>query len=219
VLRPVLGDHVDRCHIVPSMTLADRIQAAPPVGVPHLVSTFHLDVWRRKGADVLAQAAVIAGRQEPGFKIDVIGGGSSASVMGLREMLRATGAEAHVHLLGPSPHEQVQARLASYAGFVLPTRRETYGMAYVEALFAGLPVVYSQGRGIDGMTPETTGRRVNPGDPADVAAGMLDMVRNEAAWKSRVAAAQADGAFDGLRAAAIGALYRGVLGGVLEAGA
>lgn len=219
-LRPALGDHVDRCHIVPSMTLADRIQAAPVVGRPHLITTFHLDVWRRKGADVLAKAAVIASRQAPGLVVDVIGGGSPASVMALSEMLRATGAEAHVRLLGPSPHDQVQARLAGYAGFVLPTRRETYGMAYVEALFAGLPVVYSKDRGIDGMTPPgATGPRVDPANPDEVAAGMLDLVRNEAAWKGRVAAAQAEGAFDGLRAKAIGAVYRGVLDDVLAASA
>ena len=41
--------------------------------------------------------------------------------------------------------------LNGYTALVLPTLRETFGMVYIEALFAGVPILYSQDRGVDGF--------------------------------------------------------------------
>lgn len=55
--------------------------------------------------------------------------------------------------------------------FVMPSRLETFGVAYVEALSQGLPIVHSRGQGVDGyFAPGTVAEAVNPDDPDDIAA-------------------------------------------------
>lgn len=38
--------------------------------------------------------------------------------------------------------------------FIMPSRTETFGMAYIEAMARGLPVIYTKGQGIDGYFVE-----------------------------------------------------------------
>lgn len=55
--------------------------------------------------------------------------------------------------------------------FVMPSRLETFGVVYVEALSQGLPIVHSRGQGVDGyFPPGTVAEAVDPDDPADIAA-------------------------------------------------
>lgn len=49
--------------------------------------------------------------------------------------------------------------------FVMPSFKETFGLVYIEAMSQGLPIVYSEGQGIDGYFDETrVGEKVNPRD-------------------------------------------------------
>ncbi len=53
---------------------------------------------------------------------------------------------------------------------VLPSKRETFGLAYVEAMSQGLPIIYTKGQGFDGFFPEgEVGFGVNADDPQGVA--------------------------------------------------
>jgi glycosyltransferase involved in cell wall biosynthesis len=55
--------------------------------------------------------------------------------------------------------------------FVMPSRLETFGVVYVEALSQGLPIVHSRGQGVDGyFPPGTVAAAVDPDNPADIAA-------------------------------------------------
>lgn len=46
--------------------------------------------------------------------------------------------------------------------FVMPSKSETFGLVYVEAMSQGLSVLWSRGEAIDGMFPEHIGESVNP---------------------------------------------------------
>lgn len=55
--------------------------------------------------------------------------------------------------------------------FVMPSRLETFGVVYVEALSQGLPIVHSRGQGVDGyFAPGSVAEAVNPDDANDIAA-------------------------------------------------
>jgi len=72
----------------------------------------------------------------------------------------------------------VQAMCDFYDGchlFLLPSKAETFGMVYVEAMSRGLPVLYTRGQGFDGQFAEgEAGFAVEPNDPAGIARAALD---------------------------------------------
>lgn len=218
VMAEVLGDNAARCTIIPSPTKADRILSPTVAAEPAtLVSVFHLASWRRKGADNLAAAAKIAAAARPDLRVDIYGGGGAKDVIALGKALRDAGAEEYVRLRGPVLHGEVQATINRYAGFVLPSRRETYGMAYAEALFSGVPIVYSKGRGIDGVLPKALiGAACDPNDPADIARGMLRLVQEQAELKAALADVQAAGVLAPLQLETIGQQYRNILDRLLS---
>lgn len=52
--------------------------------------------------------------------------------------------------------------------FAMPSKSETFGLVYVEALSQGLHVLWSRGEAIDGMFPEHIGESVNPRNMHDI---------------------------------------------------
>lgn len=53
-----------------------------------------------------------------------------------------------------SPKEKVMEVLRKCDIFVMPSIKETFGLVYVEAMSQGLPIIYSEGQGIDGYYEE-----------------------------------------------------------------
>lgn len=52
--------------------------------------------------------------------------------------------------------------------FALASLRETFGLVYVEALTQGLPILYSEGEGVDGFFDEQYGMACNPRSRASI---------------------------------------------------
>lgn len=218
-LASILGADAARCQILPAMTKAEHLSPSQPIGAPRLATLFHLAPWRRKGADTIARAARIAALTYPDLRIDLYGDGAGAELVEVKAMLRRLDPEGRVRLMGPLEHGLVQSTLSGYAGFIMPSRRETYGLAYVEALFAGVPLVYSRDRGIDGLLPESLiGYGCDPRSAADVAAGIVHVIGNEARLKAGIAQAQIDHVLDPLRGEAIGRAYARILEGLVPPG-
>lgn len=70
----------------------------------------------------------------------------------------------------PVPKEELLKFYHRNDLFVLPSRRETFGLVYAEALSQGLPVIYTKGQGFDGQFPDgQVGYAVSDTDPRDVA--------------------------------------------------
>ena len=63
--------------------------------------------------------------------------------------------------------------------FVMPSRIETFGLVYAEAMSQGLPVIYTKGQGFDGQFPEgEVGCSVNPDSPEDIANRIAYIIQN-----------------------------------------
>ncbi|WP_081101714.1 glycosyltransferase family 4 protein [Ectopseudomonas mendocina] len=60
---------------------------------------------------------------------------------------------------------------------IMPSRMETFGLVYLEAVSQCTPVVYSKGQGIDGLYPEGyIGYSCDPDDPMSVAAAVQQAI-------------------------------------------
>lgn len=194
--------------VLPVITAGDQIIAPAQSRSPRLVSVFQLDSWKRKGLDILAKAAMEAARDIPGMTLDIYGTGRDDSINAAADVLRSSGAVRVARLMGAVPHDQVQQIMNGYTAFVMAPRRETYGMVHVEAVLAGLPILWSQDRGIDGLfCDHTVGYRADPNSVEDVARGIRFLVANERPLKATIAQLQQQGAFAHLRTPGIAAQY------------
>lgn len=128
-----------------------------------------------KGFDVLIDAA----RHLPGDAVVLIAGsgGDAALQRALREQVRGAGLEERVHLVGQLDDQQLADHLAACEVFCLPSthRSEAFGVAQLEAMRAGRPVVSSDipGSGVGWVNRDgVTGLTVPPGDAAALGAAL-----------------------------------------------
>jgi glycosyltransferase involved in cell wall biosynthesis len=178
---PVMGGVAEP---TPSSGTSDRI-----------VSLFHLAHWRRKGISRLIPALQDAAECGAGWHLDIVGGGNARSHLEVDRLIARAGARQRVRLLGPVPNGSVRDLLGSSAMLALPSQQETFGMVFIEALFAGIPVLYPSGWAIDGyLPPERIGYACRADDPADIARGLRHVMIHQQALKESIARLQAEGA-------------------------
>jgi glycosyltransferase involved in cell wall biosynthesis len=198
--------------IMPVITTADAILPPTIVDAPRFITVLSFDSWRRKGLDMLARAAVLLKTRFPDLVVDVYGSGSPASLFDVQRMIRDTGAMHLMQLMGPTIHGAVQRTMNGYAAFLMPTRRETYGMVHVEAVLAGVSILWSRDRGIDGLLDGCeVGYRCDPSSVEDIATGMECLLDREALFKRNIGRLQSIGAFEHLRRSDITARYRALI--------
>jgi glycosyltransferase involved in cell wall biosynthesis len=165
---------------------AERIVVALPgteVGaVPHRAAgtTRLLSVGAvvpRKGHDVLVAAlAQIAGLR---WHCTIVGSITRDVdwVRAVRAQVVARGLAGRVTFRGEVDH---LAPLYARADiFVLPSWHEGYGMAFAEALAAGLPIVGSTAGALPEVVPGSAGVLVPPGDAASLARALAQLIRSQ----------------------------------------
>jgi len=70
--------------------------------------------------------------------------------------------------------------------FVMPSKRETFGLVYAEAMSQALPIVFSRGQGFDGQFPEgEVGYSVKYNSPTEVADRIEQILNNYDAISQR----------------------------------
>lgn len=210
--RKLLGLDARHFHLLPVMTAGDRLLKPVLTHPQRLVSVFALDAWRRKGLDRLLEALAIVARARPDVVLDIYGTGSPKALMQVTGLVQSSEAAPRVRLKGMLPHGDVQRAMNGYSAFVMAPRRETYGMVHVEALFAGVPILWSENRGIDGyFDGHDVGARCDPHSAESIARGILYLLANERRLKETIASLQADGLFEPLRRSGIAENYHKIL--------
>ena len=145
----------------------------------------------------------------PNLKLDVYGRGQAKSVIELSEKIERLGLKDRVTLKGAVANGTLPQTLKSYVAMLLPSTHETFGLVYTEALFAGVPVLYSTGRGIDGFfPPEKIGYACNPFNADEITNGLSYLIENEDKLKKSIQSMQEQGELNILRRDQILAAYR-----------
>jgi glycosyltransferase involved in cell wall biosynthesis len=75
--------------------------------------------------------------------------------------------------------QMLMESLREYDIFIMPSIHETFGLVYIEALSQGLPVIYTQGQGIDGYYEEgDAGFSVQAKNVSDIAKKTVSVINN-----------------------------------------
>jgi glycosyltransferase involved in cell wall biosynthesis len=165
----------------PAGFLSDRAEQAP--GERRLL--FVGADWRRKGLDLLLKALADLASEFPGAVLTVIG--PDRNDPALLQEVAGRGLQDRVAILGRLGPDQVARRLWNADVFVLPSRREALGVAVLEAMAAGVPVVATSVGGIpEILRPGKDGILVEPDDPKALAAE-LRRVLQDSDLRSRLA--------------------------------
>lgn len=205
--------------ILPVITLADNIVPPSFSGQPRLTTVFAFDSWKRKGFDLMVQAVASASRDIGAIRLDVYGRGSARALLDMTALIRDVNVEDRINVMSALDHARVQHVMNGYAGFVLPSRPETYGMVFAEALLSGVPILWSRHQALDGFFDEAdVGYRCDPTSVADIGKGIRHLIAGEAQLKQRIGTMQAQGAFEMLRRDAIGAKYCELLARAMRSG-
>lgn len=198
------GRRIGPTYLVPCPTDLDQ-PIAPRAGDGELVSLFHLRNWRTKNLDGIGHALRQLGASGYPMSLTVLGGGSAEHEQAARA---AAGNAPGLSFAGAVARADVQARLNGASGFVMPSRRETFGLVFIEALMAGLPIIYPKGYAVDGYfdgQPFAIG--VNAGDTNALAAAMRHLVEAEVELKLALKDWQESGAPQQFQRDTIGANF------------
>lgn len=155
-------DRMDRVDRSAGKREIDRLGRAGPV--LGCAASFH----PRKGHDVLLRAFGRLAGGRSGARLVLLGDGPERASM--ERLARDLGVASRVHFLGYHPNHL--AILSQLDVYIQPSIEEGFGVAVVEAMALGLPVVVSDVGGMRVTVAEGSGLRVPPSDPAVLAAGI-----------------------------------------------
>ncbi|MBE0476154.1 MAG: glycosyltransferase [Coriobacteriia bacterium] len=140
-----------------------------------------------KGHAVLLDALAALVAEGRDLELTIVGDGP------LRERLarlsQALGLVGRVRLAGPLPQEELREALGSADLFVLPSLREGFGVALIEAMSTGLPAVATRSGGPSGIVGPGQGVLVEPGDRTALAEGIRLALEDQASFDGAAIAA------------------------------
>lgn len=115
----------------------------------------------KKGIDILIQAWTEVVKKYTDVKL-VIGGGGSAKTK-VEQWGEEHGISKYVEFTDALDREQVIQEMQSCDCFVLPSRYETFGVVYIEAMACGKPVIAVANGGPDDFVKPFNGLLIKPG--------------------------------------------------------
>jgi rhamnosyl/mannosyltransferase len=128
-----------------------------------------------KGHEILIRAAAAT----PGLRVLIVGKGERREI--LRQQIQSSGAAQRVCLVGGCSDQQLAALLHTCDAFCLPSleRTEAFGMALLEAMRYGKPLIVSDipGSGA-GWVARQGGLLVKPGEVEELAAALRKLADN-----------------------------------------
>src|SRR5215212_6024291 len=164
---------------LPDARSADARSADTKAGPPTLVTVGHL-VARKRHADAIEALALLAARH-PRLRYEIVGDGPERS--GLEALASARGVRDRIVFTGQLPPDAARARAAGADLFVLPSVEEAFGVAYVEAMAAGVPAIGCSGE--DGPAEIAAAGpglvQVPPRDPRALAGAIERLLDDDAA--------------------------------------
>ncbi|MEM2783140.1 MAG: glycosyltransferase family 4 protein, partial [Candidatus Hadarchaeales archaeon] len=138
---------------------------------------------KRKGPYLLLKAFEEVSREVPEVKLVIAGEGPEEGR--LRREVEREGLKGRVKMLGRLPYPEVAKLMAGADVFVLPSSLEAFGLAAVEAMAVGTPVVCPRAGGILEFAREGYNCLFfEPGNPSSLKEVLLKLLSDSAMIKN-----------------------------------
>lgn len=184
------GRFLSRLAVAPRCVRVIPFISGVPAGVPvmgtsgdhrTLLTVFNFSNLRYKNFARLVSAVMQLRAQGLPVKLDVAGHGDPGDVARVDRIIQRHAAGAAVRRIGHVDGDRMRETMTRYAAMALPSCPESFGLVYLEALAAGIPVLSSRGYALDGYFPSGyPGVKVDPKSVSSIAAGIRELVQARA---------------------------------------
>lgn len=151
--------------------------SAAPFAVPRILTVGRLttaDTY--KGFDTLIEAMPAIRRTYPTARLRIVGTGDDQPR--LVALAASLGVAGSVDFLGPISDEELRSEYAACDLFALPSRREGFGLVYLEAMIYGKPCIGARAGGVPEVINDAVGVLVDYGNIPDLTAAVGELVRH-----------------------------------------
>lgn len=129
-----------------------------------------------KGFDTLIEAMPQILRQYPAAQLRIVGGGDDERR--LRDLVQTLHLEDTVHFAGIINDAALSREYAACDIFALPSRKEGFGLVYLEAMAHGKPCLAARAGGAPEVVNSEVGALVEYGNTDQIAVAVADLVRH-----------------------------------------
>lgn len=129
-----------------------------------------------KRMDLTIEAFYEVFRNDPKVKLIIFGDGPKKKT--LEELINKYDLNSQVELRGLCSREMIAEQLGRSDCFVLASRSETFGVAYIEALSMGVPVIATKCGGPESFVNKSNGRMINVDNKKQLIEAMKYMYNN-----------------------------------------
>ncbi len=183
MLRFFPGLPAERLLVVPNTldpyfapALNDQLSQAP-FATPRILTVSRLSATDTyKGVDTLIEAMPLVRRDFPMARLRVVGQGDD--LPRLTALVQRLGVGFAVDFTGPLSDEALRAEYAVCDLFALPSRKEGFGLVFLEAMTYGKACLGARAGGTPEVITEAPGQLVEYGNIPDLAAAVADLVRH-----------------------------------------
>ena len=142
--------------------------------------------YPRKNTAALVRAMTHLASDVPDARLRVVGGGPE--LPRLRRLAVELAVHERVSFLGPVSEARLRAEYLQATCFCLPSLQEAFGIVFVEAMAAGLPVVAARAGAVPEVVENGVSGLLVDGDRPDAIAWALARVLTDAELRSRLSA-------------------------------
>ncbi len=190
-LVEVQGVSPDRIRLLPFGYRLDDVEdrlSPPNHSFPCLLTVTRLDATERyKGVDTVIRSLPQVVKKYPSLVYTVIGRG--ADRQRLEALACDLGVSDHIHFQGFVPDDELKQAYDACDVFVLPSKKEGFGIVYLEAMACAKPVVAARAGGVpDVVIDGQTGILVEYGDVVGLSDALCSLL-DDAALRARLGAA------------------------------
>lgn len=131
---------------------------------------------KKKAMDVLIESFNL---NKDKFKdVELFIGGDGEEYNNLKKLIDDYGLNNNIFLLGSLNREEVAFNMKNCDCFVLPSRFETFGIVYVEAMYYGKPVIATRTGGPDTFVNDTCGILIDIDNKNQLIEAMESVIKN-----------------------------------------